>query len=137
MSLDESRFESGCFSPEARESGWITMGFFDIHLSYSMLDGSQPYIQITVMFTIRCTGHSHTTCNMFLCLFCSWFSFQRFSMPCSSFPDFASFSLFFASFSCLQKNSGKIWQDNSLQYHYWLVVWNIFIFPYIENNHPN
>jgi len=48
VSLDESRFESGCFSPEARESGWITMDFFDIHLSYSMLDGSQPYIQINV-----------------------------------------------------------------------------------------
>ena len=48
VSLDESRFESGCFSPEARESGWITMDFFDIHLSYSMLDGSQSYIQINV-----------------------------------------------------------------------------------------
>ena len=22
-------------------------------------------------------------------------------------------------------------------YHSWLVVWNIFIFPYIGNNHPN
>ena len=41
---------------------------------------------------------------------------------------FASFSLFSASFSWLQKNSGKIWQDNSLQYHYWLVVWNMFYF---------
>ena len=87
--------------------------------------------QITVMFTIGCTGHSHTTCNMFLCLFCGWFSFQRFSMPCSSFP---CFLLPFLAFRRILARYGRRILCSIIT-GWWFGT--CFIFPYIGNNHPN
>ena len=37
--------------------------------------------------------------------------------------------------SQIEQNGGALWVWGKIWY--WLVVWNIFIFPYIGNNHPN